>query len=289
MKSLDPEPIVKSFTTGGVTLQYLHYPADAPDLVLLHATGFLPWLWHPIARSLHGRFNIIAPYFYDYRKPDAEHGGISWKHFADDLSTLCHALKLENPYVAGHSMGATVITICAGLGKVTPEAMILIEPIYLPEGAYSQRITVEQHPLASKSVKRRSQWESAEEAKSYLRSKSLFSRWDDEMTGLYIAYGMMPDESGGLKLRCSPLGEAQIFMGGNMFNPWPIIKGITCPVLLVEGEKSENRPFINLKDISERYPHGSYMEVKGAGHLIPMELPGKVSEIISGFFTKKGL
>ena len=109
------------------------------------------------------------------------------------------------------------------------------------------------------------------------------------MTGLYIAYGMMPDESGGLKLRCSPLGEAQIFMGGNMFNPWPIIKGITCPVLLVEGEKSENRPFINLKDISERYPHGSYMEVKGAGHLIPMELPGKVSEIISGFFTKKGL
>lgn len=289
MKSLDPEPIVKSFTTEDVTIQYLHYPADAPDLVLLHATGFLPWLWHPIARSLYGRFNIIAPYFCNYREPDAEHGGISWKHFADDLCGLCSSLKLERPFVAGHSMGGTVITISAGLHRVNPEAMILIEPIYLPEGAYSQRITVEQHPLASKSVKRRSQWGSAAEAKAYLRSKSLFSRWDDEMIDLYIEYGMLPDESGGLKLRCSPAGEAQIFMGGNMFSPWPLLGGITCPVLLVEGEKSENRPFINLKDISGRYPYGSYMEVKGAGHLIPMEQPGKVSEIISGFFTKKGL
>jgi len=287
MKKLNPEPLVKSFSTGNISFQYLHYPADAPDLVLLHATGFLPWLWHPIARSLQGKFNIIAPYFCDYRKPDTAHGGISWKLFADDLYELCSALKLNTPFVAGHSMGATVITICAGLHKVNPEAVILIEPIYLPETQYNLHITVEQHPLASKSVKRRNIWASPEEAKSYLKSKALFSRWDDEMLDLYIEYGMIPDDSGGLRLKCSPAGEASIFMGGNMFSPWELLSGIDCPVLLVEGELSENRAFINLKDISKKYPDGNYMEVKGAGHLIPMEQPGSVSEIITDFFRKE--
>jgi len=284
MMKIHPEPALKFFSTENITFQYLHYPADAPDLVLLHATGFLPWLWHPIARSLHGKYNIIAPYFCDYRSPDPEHGGISWKLFADDLYSLCSSLGLRNPYVAGHSMGGTVITLCAGLHQVTPAAMILIEPIYLPETLYKSRITVEQHPLASKSINRRNQWDSADVAKSYLKSKSLFSRWDDEMLDLYIEFGMIPEDSGGLRLKCSPAGEAAIFMGGNMFSPWELLENINCPVLLVEGGISENRSFINLKDISEKFPHGKYIEVRRAGHLVPMEQPATVSGIISDFF-----
>jgi hypothetical protein len=61
--------------------------------------------------------------------------------------------------------------------QLSPKAMVLIEPIFLPQETYSINITVEQHPLALKSIRRKSHWHSKEEAINYLRSKKLFEEW----------------------------------------------------------------------------------------------------------------
>jgi hypothetical protein len=55
-------PVEKTCNIGDTEIKYLHYPCDGPDLLLLHATGFLPWVWHPVAEKLSEKFNIIAPY-----------------------------------------------------------------------------------------------------------------------------------------------------------------------------------------------------------------------------------
>lgn len=280
-------PVEKKCDIGDAMVKYLHYPGDGPDLVLLHATGFLPWLWHPIASKLAAEFNVIAPYFCDHRYSEPEDGGTSWGVLAEDLYRLCSRLNLKAPFVAGHSMGGTVITLCAGTHTVTPEAMALIEPIFLPREVYKVKITVEQHPLASKSINRISRWKSHAEAAEYLRSRSLFKNWDNEMLELYIKHGMTEEEeSGGLCLSCSPRREASLFMGGNARDPWPLLPEITCPVLIVEGGESENRKFIDLKYAASLFPRGSYRSVDGAGHLVPMEKPEAVYEIISEFFTR---
>lgn len=279
-------PQVKSCSVNGYEIQFLHYKGDGPDLVLLHATGFNPWLWHPLARELAPYFNIYAPYFCDHRFAEPEEGGLSWKILAEDLYRFCHELNLSRPFVAGHSMGATVITLCAAGHKVTPEKMILIEPIFLPEGIYSASLTVEQHPLASKSIKRKSQWASHPEAKDYLQSKSLFKNWDSEMIDLYIKHGMSCSDSGSLQLSCSPRREASLFMGSVVENPWPLLSEITCPVLIVEGEVSENKSYIDLKKAASAFANGSYTEVQSAGHLVPMEKPEAVTVIIKNFFSQ---
>lgn len=276
-------PVLKECNIGNNTIQYLHYPADKPDLVMLHATGFLPWMWHPVARRLSERFNILVPYFCDHRSAMPEEG-LSWKVLADDLYSMLDILNIRKPYLAGHSMGATVATLCSALHPVDPSAMLLIEPIYLPSAMYGTKITVEQHPLASRSINRRNYWESAEEAKSYLRSKKLFSGWDEEMMNLYIMYGMIPGEAGGLKLGCPPEKEAALFMGGNARDPWPLLPEIGCPVLVIEGGTSENRAYIDLKKAASLFPRGSYMEVENAGHLVPMERPVKIAELCLDFF-----
>lgn len=277
------QPLIKTCPVGDTSIEYLHYPSEGPDLVLLHATGFLPWLWHPIAKSLAGTFNIIAPYLCSHRDVEPEDGGIGWDILADDLFEFCKALELNSPYVTGHSMGGTVITLCAASHNITPAGMILIEPIFLPEIAYSSSITIEQHPLASKSINRRSSWNGRDEALSYLKNKKLFSRWDSEMLDLYLRYGMTAGENGGLTLACSPRKEASLFMGGNAKNPWPLLHEIKCPVLVVEGEISENKLFIDLKKVASMFHNGSYVEVKDAGHLIPMEQPGTVTDLIKKF------
>jgi len=283
------QPLIKSCSIGDTSIEYLHYPSDGPDLLLLHATGFLPWLWHPIARSLAGSYNIVAPYFCDHRSSEPEEGGLGWDQLADDLYKFCGNLKLKSPFIAGHSMGGTVITLCAANHKIMPSGMILIEPIFLPETFYNIKITVEQHPLASKSINRRNEWSSSEEALSYLKNRKLFSKWDDEMLDLYMKYGMVTGDGGGLTLACSPRKEASLFMGGNAENPWPLLSEVTCPVLVVEGGESDNKLYIDLKKAASFFSDGSYYEVKDAGHLIPMEQPAIISGLIKKFFSGESI
>jgi lipase len=269
---------------GEVDVSYLAYEQKGPPLVFLHATGFMPWLWHPIAREFSPSYQVIAPYFCDHRRSDPEDGGLGWQILAQDFAALCRSLSLENPLLVGHSMGATVLVLANALFNLNARGMILIEPIFLPEDFYKQEITVEQHPLASRTIKRLNYWADREAALSYVQSRSLFKNWDKEMLDLYVQYGLTAGDGGGLQLTCSPQREAAMFMGGMQHNPWPEPAKTKCPVLILEGEMSENRAFIDLKKVASLFPKGQYRLVAGAGHLIPMEQPRIVTDLISEFF-----
>ncbi|MCX7679751.1 MAG: alpha/beta hydrolase [Spirochaetes bacterium] len=275
-------PEVKKIAVGDVEIEYLDYPSSGDALVMLHATGFLPWLWHPIARELHKEYRIVAPYFCDHRHAEPEEG-LEWMRIAQDLYEFCTALRLTNPFCVGHSMGATVITLAEAVYGPFARKMMLIEPIFLPENLYGIDIAVEQHPLAAKAIKRRNFWENRQEARKYLRSKKLFEKWTDEMLDLYIEYGMIEGKNGGLMLACHPRREAALFMGGIKYNPWPLLPKVKCPVLVLEGEDSENRPFIDLKKAASLFAHGEHKLIPNAGHLIPMEKPEEIIEIIKEY------
>ncbi len=277
-------PQHKSFDTGKASVQYLEYPGDGPPLLMLHATGFIPWLWYPLARELAASYRVVTPYFYKHREPDPETGALSWGVMAEDFSSLCQGLGMDRPYLVGHSMGGTVSTLATALYGVDTRAMVLMEPIFLPKARYSMTVTVDQHPLASKSINRRNYWESREEARDYLMSNPFFKSWTPEMLELYVEHGMVPGESGGYTLDCQPRQEAAIFLGSNRKNPWPLQSKVTCPILLLEGEVSDNRAFVDQQKIRDGFPNCRYELVNRAGHLIPMERPRKTLELIRGFF-----
>jgi pimeloyl-ACP methyl ester carboxylesterase len=268
---------------GDADLQYLHYEGPEPTIVLLHATGFLPWLWHPIARQLNASHRIIAPYFCDHRESDLQKGGLGWLTLAEDLTSLCQRLNLEGPLLVGHSMGATVITLAEAINGLGAMGLILIEPIFFPEHYYTANLSVEDHPLAVKSLKRRNQWKGAAEVKAYLKSKPLFANWQDEFLDLYIQYGTTKRDSLDLELTCAPQREAALFMGGMPFDPWPAISQVQCPVLILEGEKSGNRAFIDLAMAASKFKMGRLETIARAGHLIPMEKPAEVLSAIQTF------
>jgi len=278
------QPILKNIDLSDSYLQYLHYPGEGKPIIMLHATGFLPWLWHPIARELNQKhsYEIIAPYFCDHRDTDANEGGFHWALLAKDLYDLSSQLDIQNAHLIGHSMGAVVATLSHTVYGLQARGMILIEPIFLPDPIYQTKMTVEQHPLAGKSIRRKNYWKNSDEAYHYLRSKALFKNWDEEMLTLYIEHGMMPQDTG-LTLTCSPGREAALFMGGMHHNPWPLLDKILCPTLVIEGEKSENQRVIDLKKAANLIPEGSYQIVKNAGHLIPMEFPSICLDIFLEF------
>jgi pimeloyl-ACP methyl ester carboxylesterase len=107
------------------------------------------------------------------------------------------------------------------------------------------------------------------------------------MLDLYMRYGMKEGDAGGLQLACSPRREASLFMGGMLFDPWPLIPRVGCPVLVLEGETSENREFIDLKKAAASMQNATYRLIEGAGHLIPMEKPGEITGLIREFFGNR--
>lgn len=282
-------PVEQSVQIDDTFLEYLFYEpsekagTDAPTIIFMHATGFMPWIWHPICRHFRDTAGMITPYFCDHRYAEPEEG-LSWLQLGEDVARLCDILELEHPYMVGHSMGAAVLTIAAGRFGVSPEKMVLIEPIFLPAAIYNIQLRVEDHPLAGKSIKRRNAWDDRASAREYLRSKSLFARWDDEMLDMYLDYGFTEADSGGLTLACHPKKEAAMFMGSMAYDPWPIIPNVTCPVLVVEGEHTENKGFINYQETADMFPDGTYRMVEDAGHLVPMEKPRETVSIIKDFF-----
>jgi lipase len=269
---------------GDSVIEYLWYGSSGPPLIFLHATGFLPWLWHPIARELAGSYRIICPYFCNHRDADPENGGFDWFLLASDLTRLCRALGIASPFMVGHSMGGAIMAIAGGALGLDISKMILIEPIFLPREFYTIKIKVEDHPLAGKSIRRRNFWDDANEAKQYFKSKPLFRDWDDEMLELYIQYGLTKSESGGLALACNPRKEASLFMGSMGYDPWPILSNVSCPVLVLEGERSENKGMIDFRKAAGTFPNGEHQIIKNAGHLIPMEKPHETLDIIRSFF-----
>ena len=279
-------PELKRQDVGGAELPYLYYDGDGPALLLAHATGFLPWLWHPVVKELLPPGRIWAPYICNYRECDPEKGGLSWDIIAKDLATFCGRQNIEKPLLVGHSMGGAVLTIAGAAYGVEPAGLILIEPIFLPEEIYSMKPSVKDHPLASKSIKRTNHWKNEEDAWSYLKSKTLFTDWDEDVLRLYMQYGMEKQPAGDLKLACAPENEAAMFMGGWNRNPWPLLEKIKCPALVMEGEKSENRGFIDLQKAASLFPQGSYKLMPQAGHLIPMQKPKETAQIIKAFLEQ---
>ncbi|HWQ75526.1 MAG TPA: alpha/beta hydrolase [Syntrophomonas sp.] len=281
---MEPYPLIKrEKIDDDTTLEYLLYEGDGPTILFLNGTGFSPWLFHPVARRLSNQFRIIVPFLNEHREAEPEEGGLKWKLLADDFCKFCHRLDLERSYLTAHSMGATVATIAAYFEPDLAKKMIMMEPIYLPETLYTANLSVEQHPLASKSIKRRNEWQNRGEAREYLRSRALYKSWDTEVLEMFLQYGMVEDDHGIIRLACSPRHEAALFMGGLHFNPWPLLSGIKCPVLVLEGAESENRSFIDLSKAASLMPHSEHRLLEGVGHTIPMEIPARTAGIIKDF------
>lgn len=287
LQNMPPSTITMKFQNiGDVDLPYLCYSGNEHTLIFVHATGFLPWLWNPIARELSPPYTIFAPYIGDYRPSDPAEGGLSWATIAQDITIFCQRKKIEDPILVGHSMGGTVLTIAHAYFGLKATGMILIEPIFLPEHFYHSAFTVQDHPLACKALNRRNRWRNATEAMTYLKTRALFKKWDSEILDLYIQYGMQIGSGGELTLVCSPRTEASLFMGGLHFNPWGLLPKISCPVLFMEGEFSNSKLYTNIEKACLLIKEAEYHTIRNAGHLIPMEQPAQVCAHIKDFLYR---
>ena len=262
------EPADCFYESQGLRLHYVDWGnVSAPPLVLVHGGLDHCRNWDAIARALQARFHVVAPDLRGHGDSDWARGSsYSLADHVYDLSRLIRHAGLQDPALAGHSMGGMVSLAYAGTYPAQVSRLGILDGIFL---AGSRRTPI--HEQMSRWIdqldrigeREASTFHTIEEASQRLstRNKRLTSelalhlarhglkqhadglyRWKfDHHLRARAPYRLLPDDYTGLWSR------------------------ITCPTLLMWGDESY-LPDPEAAGLLKHFKHVELQKIVGAGH-----------------------
>ncbi len=277
---VDPSPVSRFVSVNGVRLHYLDFGGGGPPAVLHHGTGFHAWLWAPIARALSSRYRVVALDARGHGDSDKPEGGYRWETFTADLVAFVDAAGIPAGLGVGHSLGATVTAAAAAERRDLFSAVALLDPILFPRES-GARLEGES-PMSATARRRRERWTSLEEVCASYRGRGPFARWPEAALRLYVDHGFTP-ENGGVRLKCPPAVEAQVFDMSPRFDSWGALDRVGVPALVLRGGDSEVLSAGDAAEVRRRLPRAELGTIEGATHTFPMEKPDEVAAAILAF------
>src|SRR5262249_1883949 len=149
------------------------------------------------------------------------------------------AVGLGRALGVGHSLGATTT---AGAAADRPDlfrAVALLDPILFARAF--RNLSIDDNPMVSAALQRREGGPSREEILASYRGRGPFVKWRDEVLRFYVDHGFAADGDGGVRLKCPPTIEAQVFQMAPEpgFDGWSALERLTVPALLLRGAESD--------------------------------------------------
>ena len=234
-----------------------------------HATSFCGGVWEPVVRRIQGVESVTWDFAGHGRGPTLDLP-VHWSRFGEQV------LDETEPggVGVGHSMGAAAMLMAQLADPDRFRFLVLIEPIVFP-GPHGRQ----EHLLSEVAARRRSLFESREEARENWASKGAFAGWDPEALDAYVRCGLVGD--GPVHLACDPEHEADIYRASNDHNTWERLGAIEIPVLVLAGELSDTTPPEFISRQAAQFPHAGLEIVPDTGHFLPMERPDLIAERVA--------
>lgn len=270
---------MKSFDYGG-TGTPLHF---------LHANGYPPDCYKPLFELLKTEYHVfgmpLRPLWDEAKIDDIK----DWQPFSDDLRFFLSSQPA--PVIGvGHSIGA-IVTLRAALrdpGKF--KALVLIDPVlFVPSFLFSWRIVRalglgdKFHPLILGAQKRRRTFDDLETVFRGYRNRNIFRYMSDENLRIYIE-GITRKTSDGYELIYSPEWEAHIYRTGlRDFDLWRDLPKLEVPTLFIRGAETDTFLAAAAKLVKQRQPKVRVEALDKSTHLLPLERPKEVFEIMQSF------
>lgn len=118
-------------TIKGVKIHYYRTGGNKPPLFMLHGASDNGLCWTPVAEILAEKYDVIMPDAQGHGKSDRLDAKFTFESHANQVAGLVDALKLKNPIIMGHSMGAgTTVNVAINYPDL-PRAIILEDPAWL--------------------------------------------------------------------------------------------------------------------------------------------------------------
>ena len=242
------------------------------EVLFVHATGLCKEIWDPVIAAM--RTEPLSWQSMDLRGHGDSSTGPFPNHW-DLVGRDVRAVVGERTDVVGvgHSVGGAAVARAAVASPGMFRHLVLIEPIIFPTP--TQRL---EGPMSLVARKRRRLFESrASAGERFMRGP--FRHWTAEAMDAYLDGGFRQTDRG-FELKCTPEVEADFFMEGSNHDTWDIVGEIDIPVTIVAGDRSTTHIEPYLGALVARFGEVELVVLDDATHLMPMEDPTRVAELI---------
>ena len=279
--------IVPGFDDGG-TGQPLHF---------LHANGYPPGCYKPLLALLQPQYHVFGMLLRPLWENSSSEEIKDWQIFSEDLIRFLRDKQADPVIGVGHSIGAVVTLRAALRDPARFRALVLIDPVlFVPSFILLWRIVRmlgmgdRLDPLIARAKKRRRSFDNLEKVYRGYRSRKVFRYMSDESLRAYIEGMTRKTEAGSYELVYSPEWEVHIYRTGMQdFDIWRGLPSLEVPTLYLRGAETDTFLENAARLVKRKQPQARVETLEMSTHLLPLERPRKVFDLMQSFLSVKGV
>ena len=255
-------------------------------LLIAHATGLCGAMYQMLMKGLTDRYRVVA---FDFRghgdssgSPDLDYG---WERMAEDVAAVVEHLDASTIHGFGHSMGGAALLLAERNAPTTFSSMYLFEPIIFSKEFSSEG----QNVMAASARRRRAEFDSRADVLSRYSSRPPFNRVLAGFVSAYVENGFADQPGGGVRLKCLPEVEAEIFSNGGRVE-MSAVEHITTPIAVAVGqdEIGGSNPSRLGPPLADALGHGRLIRYAHIGHFGPLQDPWTVARDVARHIGEHG-
>lgn len=231
-----------------------------PTLVFLHYFGGSSESWNEVIEGFEDQYHCLAPDLRGFG--DSQHSFETFElaDYVQDIRNLIAAFELPSYILVGHSMGGKIALAFAAQAPQNLQSLILIAPSPpTPE------------PMANDERQRLLSTHGTREAAAETINQGISRKLPPEVF----------DRAIGANLNSAENAWRAWLENGIFQDISESVKSIKIPVTTAVGEDDENISAELLKrEIVSRIPQAKLLSIKNAKHLLPLEAPSEISNLI---------
>lgn len=271
------------------------FGGEGLPLHFAHANGYPPLAYAPLLNQLREHFRVVAM----RQRPLWPHANpqtlSDWRPLAEDLAAFLDQQGFQRVIGVGHSLGATTTLRLALQQPHRFLALVLIDPVIFPpwmvalwKGIYALGLGYSLHPLVKRTLRRRQTFESKEAMFANYRKKSVFRFLDDAALQAYVNALACPTNEGYVTLCYPKEWEARIYVTGVHGDDdiWQGLSQLKPAALFLRGAATDTFWQSTATLIKKRLPHSIVQTIPAASHLLPLERPREVFQVILEFLQR---
>lgn len=250
-----------------------------PLLHFMHGVAFCGKLYWPLLKQLSERYGLFMQDMQGHGESDAGEAFLGWESAIQQAFSVMDNFDLKNQgsglIGTGHSYGASLSVIMAVQRPELFDGLILLDPMIMNPEMLVQ-VPMDQNPMAQRTLKRKTRWESLEQVHRFFRSKPAFERWTDDAFTSFIDHTLVEHADGSYHLKCTAQTEAEV-LAGPLVTIWENLEKLTVPTVIIHGDDARSPILQNSKKVAEMNPNISAVQMVG-GHNFMQEIPDETFE-----------
>lgn len=249
---------------NGIDLHVEQRGAGGPALVFLHYWGGSSRTWQHVVDALSPDYRTVAIDQRGWGKSAAPEAGYALSDLAGDVLAVVDSLALESYILVGHSMGGKAAQLAASQRPRGLRGLVLVAPapptpLALPLDARQGMV----HAYDSReSIVATLQQVLAPDG---LSDGDLDTVIADSLTGASSAKAAWP-------------------LATSQEDITAVVPLIDVPVIVISGEHDlVDPPEVLRREVLPRIPQSTLVVLPGVGHLLPLEAPTDLANVIKAF------